>query len=281
MRNGVQLALLSSLVFSVMNALVKEVSDTIPAAEIAFFRGIIGTLLIVVLMRQSKLTFSRNGIPMLVLRGVLGGLYMLAYFYTIAKMPLTDASILAHLSPFFVIILSALFLKEKISRATWSLLPVVFIGALLLIKPYQYSSYSIYAIAGLLSAFFAAAAGIAIRYLSKSHHAYEIVFYFVATSALVAIPFMWGEFVIPDVREGLYLLLIGLISLFGQLLLTKAFTYSNAVVVQVVSYFGIVMSTIFGYLFWSEVPDLLTIIGGVFIIVGCIALSNRKQIEEE
>ncbi|GKU78823.1 DMT family transporter [Paenibacillus sp. L3-i20] len=281
MRNGVQLALLSSLVFSVMNALVKEVSSTIPAAEIAFFRGLIGTLLIVVLMRQSQLSFSRKGIPMLALRGVLGGLYMLAYFYTLAKMPLTDASILAHLSPIFVIILSGVFLKEQISRRTWSLLPIVFIGALLLIKPYQYSSYSVYAIAGLLSAFFAAAAGISIRFLSKSHHAYEIVFYFVATSTLVAVPFMWGQFVLPNVREGLFLLLIGIISLLGQLILTKAFTYSNAVVVQVVSYFGIVLNTLFGFLFWEEVPDMITIIGGLFIIAGCMALSNEKRIKEE
>ena len=43
MKNGVWLALFSSLVFSVMNVLVKEVSGTIPPAEIAFFRGLIGT----------------------------------------------------------------------------------------------------------------------------------------------------------------------------------------------------------------------------------------------
>ncbi|MEI7024173.1 DMT family transporter [Paenibacillus sp. y28] len=277
MRNGVLLALLSSFVFSVMNALVKEVSASIPAAEIAFFRGLIGTVVVLALMRGSGVEFSRSGIPMLTLRGVLGGMYMLAYFYTLSKIPLTDASILAQLSPIFVIMLSALFLREKLSRRTLMLIPVLFLGALLLIKPYHYSSYSVYAAVGLLSALFAAGASISIRYLSRTHPAYEIVFYFLASSTMVSIPFVWGRFVIPNAVEGLYLLVIGIVSLLGQLFLTKAFTHENAVVVQVVSYFGLLLNALFGFLFWEEVPDMITIAGGVFIVAGCIGLAKTKR----
>jgi drug/metabolite transporter (DMT)-like permease len=111
MKNGVILALISSFVFSIMNALVKAVSLTIPSAEVVFFRSVIGTVLIYFIMKKSKVSFSTKGIPMLMLRGILGALYLLAYFYTISKIPLTDASILAHLSPFFAMILSSIFLK--------------------------------------------------------------------------------------------------------------------------------------------------------------------------
>ena len=167
MRNGVQLALLSSLVFSVVNVLVKEASSTIPAAEIAFFRGFIGTLLIIGFMRRSQVSFSTKGIPMLAVRGVLGGLYMLTYFYTLTKLPLTDASILSQMSPLFVMLLSVIFLKETISRRTKMLLPVVIAGAFLLVKPYEYSTYSMIAVIGLLSALFAAGAGIAMSFKQK------------------------------------------------------------------------------------------------------------------
>jgi len=275
MKNGVWLALFSSLVFSVMNVLVKEVSGTIPPAEIAFFRGLIGTILILVLMRSRQISFSRSGIPMLVLRGVLGGLYMLAYFFTLSKIPLTDASILAQMSPVFVIVLSVIFLKEKISRRTLSILPFIFLGAVLLIKPHEYTSYSVYALVGILGAVFSAAAGISIRYLSRIHPSYEIVFYFVATSALVAMPFMWQQFVIPNLIQSAYLLAIGVVSLLGQVFLTRAFTHESAIVVQVVSYFGLVLNGLFGFIFWTEIPDMLTVIGGVIIVAGCIALSSR------
>lgn len=114
LKSGVLLAVLASFTFSVMNALVKEASATLPAAEIVFFRSSIGTLLIYLLMRQAGVALSRQGVPMLLVRGVMGALYLVCYFYAIAHIPLADASILAHMSPFFVILFSALFLGERI-----------------------------------------------------------------------------------------------------------------------------------------------------------------------
>jgi drug/metabolite transporter (DMT)-like permease len=277
MKNGVILSILSSLVFSVMNALVKAVSLTIPAAEVVFFRSVIGTAIIYFMMRRSKVAFSKKGVPMLLVRGLLGSMYLLAYFYTISKIPLADASILAHLSTIFVVILSAVFLKEKVSKRTFYILPLVFLGAILLIKPFNYSSYSIYALVGILSALFAAGAATSIRYLSKLHHPYEIIFYFLATGTIISIPLMWNSFVIPTPLEFFYLACIGVVSLLGQIFLTKAFTHENIVVVEVTRYIGIVFNAMWGFLFWTEVPDVYTVIGGLFIITACILLSLKKE----
>jgi drug/metabolite transporter (DMT)-like permease len=277
MKNGVILSILSSFVFSVMNALVKAVSLTIPAAEVVFFRSVIGTVIIYFMMRHSKVAFSTKGVPMLFVRGLFGALYLLAYFYTISKIPLADASILAHLSTIFVIILSAVFLKEKVSKRTFYILPLVFLGAILLAKPFNYSSYSIYALVGISSALFAAGAATSIRYLSKLHHSYEIVFYFLATGTIISIPLMWNSFVIPTPLEFFYLACIGVVSLLGQIFLTKAFTHENIVVVEGSRYIGIVFNVMWGFLFWMEVPDVYTVIGGLFIITACVLLSMKKK----
>ncbi len=278
LKSGVLLAVLASFTFSVMNALVKEASATLPAAEIVFFRSAIGTLLIYLLMRQAGVALSRQGVPMLLVRGVMGALYLVCYFYAIAHIPLADASILAHMSPFFVILFSALFLGERIPRAVYWLLLVVVLGALMIVKPFSYSSYSVYAVVGLLSAVFAAGASVAIRQLSARHHTYEIVFYFLAVATLVAIPLMWNDFVVPaTLREWGLLLAIGVVSLLGQVFLTRAFSHESATIVAVTRYIGIVFNAGWGWLFWSEVPDALTIAGGVLIVVACIALSRTKK----
>ncbi len=87
----------------------------------------------------------------------------------------------------------------------------------MIVKPFSYSSYSVYAVVGLLSAVFAAGASVAIRQLSARHHTYEIVFYFLAVATLVAIPLMWNDFVVPaTLREWGLLLAIGVVSLLGQ-----------------------------------------------------------------
>ena len=280
MKKGIIFAILASFVFSIMNALVKTVSLSIPSSEVVFFRSIIGATITYFMMRRSKVSFSTKGVPLLLLRGVLGALYLIAYFYTISKIPLADASILVHLSPFFVIILSALILREKIQPKMYALLGIVLLGAFLTIKPFNYSTYSIYALIGVLSALFAAGASITIRHLSKNHHTYEIVFYFLATAALVSIPMMWNNFVVPTPLEFFYLLCIGSISLIGQLFLTKAYTHEKAPIVAVTRHIGIAFNVMWGLLFWGEVPDILTALGGIIIIGACIYLTWSKGKEE-
>lgn len=134
---------------------------------------------------------------------------------------------------------------------------------------------------GILSAIFAAGAAISIRHLSKKHHTYEIVFYFLATATLVSLPLMWNHFVVPTLLEFFYLASIGIVSLIGQVFLTKAFTHENAVVVEVTRYIGIVFNAMWGLLFWTEVPDALTILGGTLIVTACIALSQKKKKKKE
>lgn len=58
MNQGALLAILASLIFSVMNVLVKTIADEIPTGEIVFFRSSIGCLLIGLLMYQRGIAFS-------------------------------------------------------------------------------------------------------------------------------------------------------------------------------------------------------------------------------
>ncbi|MCZ8521269.1 MULTISPECIES: DMT family transporter [Paenibacillus] len=76
--------------------------------------------------------------------------------------------------------------------------------------------------------------------------------------------------------EWIYLGSIGVVSLIGQVFLTRAFTHENAVVVEVTRYVGIVFNAAWGFLFWAEVPDAMTVAGGVLIVASCILLSRRK-----
>lgn len=276
MNKGVALAIFSALIFSVMNALIKAASLTIPSAEIVFFRSAIGTVLILGLMWQAKVRFSTTGVPLLVLRGLFGAAYLLAFVYTIAHIPLADAAILAYLSPFFVILLSSVVLGEKLPKKAAILLPTVLVGVALVVNPFNFDSFNVYALAGVASAVFAAGASITIRHLSKKHHTYEIVFYFLFTAMLVSAYLMKDEFVIPQGIAWVYLIAIGVVSLIGQIFLTKAFTHENAAVVAVTRYIGLVFNVLWGVIFWQEIPDWMTALGGATIVVACIALSWKS-----
>jgi len=260
-----------------MNVFVKATAVSIPTNEIVFFRSIIGTLMIIYLMKKDKVSFSKVGIPMLALRGCCGALYMIFYFYTIANLPLLDAIVLINTSLIFTVLLSRIFLKEQIPRKAYFIMPIVIVGAMLTIKPFGYSSYSLVALLGILAAVFSAAAGICIRYLGQRHHTYEIIFYFMVTATAVSIPLMWNEFVMPNSNEWFYLICIGVISLLAQVFLTKAFTYENAVVVEIVRYIGIAFNAFWGFVFWMEIPDVFSVLGTILIVVGCYGITKVKK----
>ncbi|WP_347553166.1 hypothetical protein ABFG93_21590 (plasmid) [Pseudalkalibacillus hwajinpoensis] len=94
------------------------------------------------------------------------------------------------MSPFFAFLFSMV-MKEKVSKQTVLYLPLFIIGAIILIDLFQFDSYTVYAWAGVVSAMLAGGAATSIRYLSRSHHTYEIVFCFLATGTIVALPLMW------------------------------------------------------------------------------------------
>lgn len=275
--SGILYAITSSFIFSIMNALVKATAVSVPTNEIVFFRSIIGTLMIVYLMRKDKVPFSKGGIPMLALRGCCGALYMIFYFYTIANLPLLDAIVLINTSLVFTILLSRLFLKERIPPKVYIIMPIVIVGAMFTIKPFGYSTFSFVALLGILAAVFSAGAGICIRYLGQRHHTYEIIFYFMITTTVVSVPLMWNEFVLPNSVEWLYLVAIGVISLLAQVFLTKAFTHENAVVVEIVRYIGIAFNAFWGVVFWMEVPDIYSILGTILIVGGCYGITKVNK----
>ena len=88
------------------------------------------------IMTQPKNIFIYgNNKPFLLLRAVFGTIGMVTTFYAYTKMPITEAVAIQQLSPFFIIILSSIFLNEKLFSYQIFILLLAFMGGLLVIKP--------------------------------------------------------------------------------------------------------------------------------------------------
>ncbi|UYI77395.1 MAG: DMT family transporter [Fusobacterium varium] len=230
-------------------------------------------------MKVQKVKFSNKENKILYLRGLLGGIYMLTYFYAISKLKLGDVSILVQLSGVFVVIFSSIFLKEKLQPKTYIFIFAIIIGTCIIINPLKFSSYSQYAIFGVLAAAFSGAASITIRYLARSglHHNYEIMFFFLFISTIVAIPLMYSNFIIPNGKELIILIIIGVVSFIAQIFLTGAFSHQNAIIVEFVRYIGIFINNLWGFIIFKETITLQSIIGGTIIVISTILLSKTQK----
>lgn len=264
---GVVLILCSSLFFAIMAAAVKSVPG-IPLAEKVFFRNFIGLIAVGIPMLRNRVSFKPNNPKLVFMRSAFGLTGVALNYAAIERLNLSNAAIIGKLAPFFVIILSMIFLKEEIRKHQFGAIALALIGAAFVVKP-GFNFEMGPAIIGIFGAFFAGAAYTTIRKLSAYDPAQLIVFYFCLFSTIVTIPFMAsGQFVVPSGSELVSLILIGLSALIAQLFMTNAYRHAPASQLSIYTYANVVFSTILGFLIWAELPDALTLLGAGLIIAG-------------
>jgi len=278
-KKGITYILLSSLFFALMAATVKFLGD-MPTAEKIFFRNLIGIFVAFTLVKKSGSSLIGKNKKLLILRSIFGLLGIAAYFYALANMKLSDAVILNKMSPFFVMVFAALFLKENITKKQIIALIIAALGAVLVIRP-GFDSNIIPSLIALMSSIFAGIAYTIVRQLRKTDSAATVVFYFSLFSTLAMIPFMIsGSFVIPTAVQAVALLALGLFAAAAQLFMTNAYRHAEAGELSIYTYANIVFSSIFGLLFFQEIPDLFSVFGAVLIISAGYLNYRAKEKEQ-
>ncbi len=265
---GILYISLSSLFFSIMAIAVKLTPD-IPVVEKIFFRNSIGLIPILITTYKSKLSLKPNNTKLILIRSLLGILGIFFYYSALSTLNLADAVILNKLSPFFVLILSFLFLKEKISKKQVISLFLALLGAILIIRP-AFNLSIIPTLLGLLSAFFAGSAYTIVRKLSETDKPLVIVFYFALVTTIITITYMivTKNYVYPSLYELMVLTVLAISALIAQLFMTTAYSYAPAGELAIYTYLNIIFSITFGIIIWSEIPDIITISGASLIIIG-------------
>lgn len=283
--------LLSALISALNGALAKILSQDLSAMEIVFFRNMIGVALILYALRHTPPTLTGGKWYMLILRGLFGFSAMILFFYTITTIPLGEAITLNKTSPFFVTILAAILLKERLQGSTLLALIIGFVGVILIAKPFG-MQLSYEHLLGVLGGFFAAAAYTTIKKIKDIYDSRVIVLAFVGIGTLLpaflftvakfvtppeSLAFLFPEFVVPSGWKiwGL-IVFMAFISTLSQWLLTKAYSARNLSVVGVISYTNIPFAIGFGYLLGDAFPDLLTFLGIALIVTGGVVVSRKK-----
>lgn len=258
--------LISALGFTLMSVTVKYLRD-IPLFEKVFFRNLVSLVIAFYLIKKSAVPIFGQKKSQLALfaRAGFGLAGVILNFYAITHLTLADSTMLGKLSPIFVTIMACLFLKEKIDKEQIIGIFITFGGALLVIKP-EFSLSIIPSLAGLLSA---ASAGIAytlLRYLKDKESPDTIVFYFSVVSVVGTLPFVLNNYIMPNSTQLMLLLATGLFASIGQFGITYAYKYSKATEVSIYNYSAIVFGIILGFIFFHEIPDMLSLLGGAIII---------------
>ena len=280
--------LFAAFCFAVMGAFAKILSEDFSSVEVVFFRNIFGVIFIAFSIYHSPLVQKGGKFWLLFLRGFIGFIALLAFFYNIANIPLAKAMTFSKTAPIFTAIFAYIFLKEHISVRGWFAIAIGFVGVLFVINPFGLEIEKT-DILGVFSAIGAALAYTSIRELRKYYDTRAIVFSFMFIGSLgpvilmvvsdffyhPAIGFMLGNFQMPSGIDWVYILFLGIFATLAQFYMTKAYLATKAGLVAAASYMNIIFSIIVGVALGDDFPQMLTIFGICLIILGGVLVAKK------
>lgn len=280
---GIFYIVIAALFFALMSLFVKLAGD-LPVFQKSLFRNLVAVFFaaIVLVRKKPDLHMNKGDFGGLILRSLFGTIGVICNFYAVDHLLLADATILNKLSPFFAIIMGAFILKETVRPFQIGAILLALVGALLVIKPGS-GIIAMPALIGLFGGFSAGTAYTMVRWLGKRGVSGPfVVFFFSAFSCIVLAPFTIMNYVPMSLYQLTCLGLAGLSAAIAQFAITNAYFYAPAREISVFDYSQILFSALFGFLFFHQLPDTLSWIGYVVIILSAILnfIYNNRQKEK-
>ncbi|MGN0143825.1 MAG: DMT family transporter [Clostridium sp.] len=278
---GIIFIILSAFGFAMMSAFIKLAGD-LPSFQKTFFRNTVAVIVAFILIIKNKGSFfgKKENQKLLVFRSIFGTMGILFNYYAIDRLILSDANMLNKLSPFFVIIFSAIFLKEKIKPNQFIALTVAFIGALFIIKP-SFSFEMIPTLAGTLGGICAAAAYTCVRALGGKENPNTIVFYFSLFSSVVTFPLMIISYKHMSLLQLTYLIMAGVFASLGQFGITFAYKFAPGKEISIFDYTNIIFSALISLVLFGVLPDYISVIGYLIIFSASLYMFiNNKKLDK-
>lgn len=285
---GILCILFSALCFSGMSSFI-NLSGDVPVFQKVFFRNLVALGIAVAALLKSKESFlpKKGCWKYHFLRSSVGLLGVFGNFYATTKMASTaDAAILNKMSPFFTLIFSAIFLKEKVKPRQAVAIGIAFIGVLFVIKPTMGNSEIIPSLCGFLGGVAAGGAYTCVRHMgNKRENGKVTVFIFSLFSCAVTLPYLIFDFHPMTKMQWIYLIMVGVCAAGGQFGITAAYTFAPSREISVYDYSNVIFTAISGYFFLGgQVPDLWSFVG-YFIIcamaVWMFVYNNREYNREK
>ena len=280
---GIMCILLSALCFSGMSSFI-NLSGDVPVAQKVFFRNLVALFLATIMLIKNKESFKphKGCIKYHLLRSSAGLLGVFGNFYATTKMASTaDAAILNKMSPFFTLIFSAIFLREKVKPKQAVAIGIAFIGAMFVIKPTMSNVELFPSICGFIGGVCAGAAYTCVRHMgNKGENGRFTVFFFSLFSCIVTCPYLIFNFHPMTKMQWIYLILVGVCAAGGQFSITAAYTFAPSREISVYDYSNVIFTAISGYFFLGgQVPDLWSFVGYIIICAMAIwmFIYNKKE----
>lgn len=295
---GILFLITAILFISIQSVVVKWMGDGYPVLEMVVLRNIVALpITLIFFWREGNKGFPKTrNIKRQVIRGLFLFISYTTYMMALVALPLATVESIRFSGPLIITLLSIFMLKEKVSLSRWISLAIGFLGILLIVKPSGNSELNIGVVFVFLNVIFYAFTVIITRKLQVTDSSSSMSFFSSATylvAALILVPittsigeipdapisigFLLHPWKIPTLTDGIIMCSLGIIWAAWAYFMTLAYSYTQASLIVSFEYLSLPISSLWGFLFWNEIPMWTTWAGAGLILVSNLYILYRDS----
>lgn len=278
---GAGLMMVAMAAYTFNDACMKALSGEIPMFQSVFLRGVLSTMLLLIVARARgglRFNLPRREWGLIAIRAASEVAATVFFLTALFNMPIASVTAILQVLPLTVALAAAVFLREPLGWRRMLAILVGFIGVLIIVRPGA-DGFNIYAISAMMAVVFVTIRDLVVRRMSASVPSMTVA---ISASAAVTISFGLASLTVEWVPLGLAHM--GLI--FTAALFLLAGYISSVTVMRVgeigftapFRYTGLIWAMILGWLVFAEWPDNLTLIGaGIIVATGVFTLYRERR----
>ena len=288
-------------VFSVQDTLVRVLSSEVSILQIMFLRSMIGLAILFLFLKIIKIPiiFSSQYPLLTVIRSILFMFAFLFYYIGLAYLPYAVTTALFFTTPFFITILSKIFLKETVGLIRLLTIIFGFLGVVIIANP-TIDSFNIFMIFPILCALGYSSSMIIIKMTSDKDSVYSQTFHVYLATLLFAplvtylgdsfnvtrgnneiLDFVFRSWVLSSYTQYFLIFIVGACVVAGFLLIFNAYRVGKPFVIAPFEYTILLWSIFYGWLIWDESVTLRSWLGMAMIVSAGIFLFYREKINDQ
>ncbi len=273
--------IISCFFFALLGLQIKKFSSNTNIESIVFFRSLLGSIIIItfVILFKRKDISSFTGIQnfrIFILRSIFGTCAMYFGYKALTYISLSQATTIGFTKVFFTVILSSIFLNEKIGKKNIVFVLIGFLGVYLIADP-GYKDINIGIYLSIFSAFAVSGGIISIVFLTKKENTLKILFLNSLISAFIYAIIFFDKISIDLNISSWFFVSITCTALLGQYFNTESYKHENASRIILMSYSRIIFASVFGYSFLNETLSFNDLLGFLIIVITTIIVSKKNK----
>lgn len=263
---GIAWFVFSLIVSNINDILSKYVSISVPTFEVVFLRFFFSTLSLLPVIFWLGYQYFYTASPMMHLtRSIILFIATSTWTYGLQLIPISTSTLITFTIPMFVLLISIIFLKEKINMTLWLATVLGFIGSLIALELNNLEFNALSLLMLVSSALFASLDVINKIYIVKEN-ILTMLFYPVLLATIFGIipaSQVWHPINLQDI---LLLATLGINSNVILFCLLKAFQVVKASTTAPYRYLELIISIALGYIVFHEIPSYYMALGAICIL---------------